>query len=536
MNLPLAFASFLFFTALVPLIAWWWTRKLDNRDARTYFLADRRLPWFQIAGTLLLTNLSTEQLIGLNGAASIHGAGVMAWEVIPVFALIGMAWYFLPRYWAGNITTVPEYLEQRFDPGTRRLLGLIVLAALTFNFMPFVLYSGGIAMSSIFRLPEVLGISPQLSFIVMAWMIAVIGSLYVILGGMSAVALSDTLYGIGLLTGAMLIPILGLFQLGDGDFLAGVARLTAEQAPKLNPVGGPTANVPFSTLFTGMLLTNVYYWCTNQLIVQRSFGALSFAEAQKGILATAGLKLLGPLYLVLPGIIAVEMFGTGVGNGDLAYARLVDAVLPTYLVGFFAAVLLGTVISSFNSGMHTASTLFGVDLYRGWVRPAATPNQSVRAGKIFAVVSGVAALGASTLLSGSPEGVFTLMKRLMAAFNIPILAVVMIGITTTRAPAFAAKIALIGGVGMHFLLIWASDAGVFGVKLHWLHLIAINFVLLCGFMILAGRWAPAAPRKVVAAARAPADGLQPWRHLRLASVVLAAGGVALYFGLWSIAR
>lgn len=535
MNLPFAFASFVLFTVLVPAIAWWRTRRLDNRDARTFFLANRKLPWFQIAGTLLLTNLSTEQLIGLNGAASIHGAVVMAWEVLPVFALILMASYFLPRYWAGNITTVPELLETRFDRGTRRLLGVIVLAAITFNFMPFVLYSGGIAMSSIFRLPELLGISPNQSFIATAWVIAILGSIYVIFGGMSAVALSDTLYGLGLLVGATLVPVLGLLQLGDGDFMAGLARVTAHQQPKLNPVGGPASNVPFSTLFTGMLLTNMYYWCTNQLIVQRSFGASSYAEAQKGVLATAALKLLGPLYLVFPGIIAFEMFGASLGNGDLAYARLVEAVLPASLIGIFAAVLLGTVISSFNSGMHTASTLFGIDLYRAWIKPGATDHQTVRAGKLFAAGVCLASLGVSTLLGGAPEGVFTLMKRFMAAFNIPILAVVIIGLTAAPVPAGAAKIALVGGVGLHFVLAWVSEQGVFGFTLHWLHVIAINFALLCGFMLVAARVAPAARRANPSAALARAE-LVSWRHLVLASWVLALGAVALYFCLWWFAR
>ncbi len=535
MNLPLAFASFLFFTALVPLISWWLTRLRDNTDARTFFLADRSLPWFQIAGTLLLTNLSTEQLIGLNGAASKHGAVVMAWEVVPVVALIAMAFYFLPRYWAGNITTIPELLESRFDRGTRRLLGIIVLAAITFNFMPFVLYSGGIAMGSIFHLPELLGVSPGVSFFAMAAFITVLAGAYALLGGMAAVALSDTLYGIGLLTGAMVIPVVGLVYLGDGDIAAGFARVLAHQPAKLNPVGGPTSNVPFSTLFTGMLLTNMYYWCTNQLMVQRSFGASSYGEAQKGLLATAGLKLIGPAFLVFPGIIAAEAFGASIGNGDLAYARLVNTVLPTWMIGFFAAVLLGAVVSSFNSGLHTAATLFGYDLYRAWIKPDCTDHQMVRAGKIFGVVICIAALAASPLLSGAPEGVFTLMKRLMAAFNIPILAVVLMGLATARVPPVVAKIALVGGVGLHFLLIWCFESGVFGIQLHWLHVIAINFGLLCLLMLIGARFHPSRQTRSPILATGAGE-LQPWRHLRLASGLLVVATVALYFVLWRLAR
>lgn len=537
MNLPLAVGSFLFFTLLVAVISWWRTRQMDNSDARTYFLADRRLPWIQVAGALLLTNLSTEQLIGLNGAASIHGAVVMAWEVVPVFALIAMAWYFLPRYWSGNITTIPEFLEQRYDRPTRRMLGAILLVTLTLNFLPFVLYSGGVAMSSIFRLPEHLGISGPWSYTLMAWAIGIMGGIYVIFGGMKAVALSDTLYGVGLLVGAMLVPVLGLAYVGHGDILAGLSRVLAEQQPKLNPVGGPAANVPFSTLFSGMLLINLFYWCTNQVIVQRSFGASSFAEGQKGVLATAALKLLGPLYLVFPGIIAAQMFGSSIGNGDLAYARLVEAVLPTWLVGFFAAVLLGSIVSSFNGGLHSASTLFSMDLYRSWIKPAATEHEMLRAGKLFAVAVCIVSLLASSLLGGAREGVFTVMKRFMAGFNIPILAVVAMGMLTTRVTSASAKIALIAGIGVHFLLGWCSDRGLFGAPIHWLHLAAINFVLLCGFMLVTqGRGATAEAARSASVRSAVAADLVPWAGMKWATMVLSCLAVAVYFGLWRLTR
>lgn len=543
MQASLAFGSFLFFTALVGAIAWWRTRRLDNRDAQNYFLAGRKLPWIQVAGALLLTNLSTEQLIGLNGAASIHGAVVMAWEIVPVFALIAMAWYFLPRYWSGNITTIPEFLEQRFDRPTRRLLGAILLVTLTVNFLPFVLYSGGLAMSSIFRLPELLGISQSVSFAATAWAIGLIGGIYVVFGGMKAVALSDTLYGVGLVIGALLIPVFGLIQLGGGDFSAGLTRVFEQQGAKLNPVGDSGSNVPFSTLFTGMLFINMFYWCTNQVIVQRSFGASSFAEAQKGILATAALKLIGPFYLVLPGIIAVELFGSAIGNGDLAYSMLVETVLPDYLVGFFAAVLLGSIVSSFNGGLHSASTLFSLDLYRAWLRPAADERAMLKAGKLFAVVVCLASIFVSGMLGGAPEGVFTLMKRIMAAFNIPLLSVVAMGMLNLRVPAWAAKTALVGGVGLGFGLNALLGGGAIGLTVHWLHIAAINAVLLCGFLYIAGKLSPAAVAARPTGLKAPAAGasamatdLTPWGGLRVATVIVGVLAVAFYAVLWFFTR
>ena len=164
MNFPLTIGSFLLCTVLVGLVSWWRTRGMDNSHSQDYFLAGRKLPWIQVAGALLLTNLSTEQLIGLNGAASIHGAVVMAWEVVPVFALIAMAWYFLPRYWSGNITTVPQFLEQRFDATARRIMGIVFIITIALNILPFVLYSGGVAMSTIFHVHTQLGISERASF------------------------------------------------------------------------------------------------------------------------------------------------------------------------------------------------------------------------------------------------------------------------------------------------------------------------------------------------------------------------------------
>ena len=322
-------ASFIFFTGLVGFISWWRTRHDDHGDSQSYFLAGKSLPWFVVAGSLMLTNLSTEQLIGLNGGAYLGGAVVMAWEVVAALALVILALYFLPRYWNSGITTVPQMLE------TRQILSGLFLVFLVLNFLPFVVYSGAVGMNGLFDVDEVLGVSTTSSIWIMVWSIGTIGSLYAIFGGLKAVAVSDTINGVGLLVGGLAIPILGLMALGDGSMGAGIDRIRTNQASQISPIGAKDSVIPFSTLFTGMVLINVYYWCTNQAIVQRTFGAKSLREGQKGVMAAAFLKLLGPLYLVLPGIIALEMFGNDLGNGDSAYPQLVAAVLPPYFAGLF---------------------------------------------------------------------------------------------------------------------------------------------------------------------------------------------------------
>jgi SSS family solute:Na+ symporter len=240
------------------------------------------------------------------------------------------------------------------------------------------------------------------------------------------------------------------------------------------------------------------------------------------------------------------MFGPAViGNGDLAYSLLVDAVLPPYLVGGFAAVFLGSVISAFNGGLHSVSTMFSVDLYRGWLRPGASDHAMVLAGKIFSVGIVVIAILTSSLLGGSSEGIFTMMKQVMSAFKLPLLAVVAMGMLSRRVPAWAANTSMILGVFTSILLNCLWGDGFLGfrfnlsaVHVHWLHLAALNTLLLCTFMLIMGQFAPAAtavaPAPRAGVPPAPAVDLTPWSGLRMASVAVALAAIIFYFALWRL--
>jgi SSS family solute:Na+ symporter len=522
-------ASFIFFTGLVGFISWWRTRHDDHGDSQSYFLAGKSLPWFVVAGSLMLTNLSTEQLIGLNGGAYLGGAVVMAWEVVAALALVILALYFLPRYWNSGITTVPQMLEKRFDLQTRQILSGLFLVFLVLNFLPFVLYSGAVGMNGLFDVDEVLGVSTTSSIWIMVWSIGTIGSLYAIFGGLKAVAVSDTINGVGLLVGGLAIPILGLMALGDGSMGAGIDRILTNQASQISPIGAKDSVIPFSTLFTGMVLINVYYWCTNQAIVQRTFGAKSLREGQKGVMAAAFLKLLGPLYLVLPGIIALEMFGNDLGNGDSAYPQLVAAVLPPYFAGLFGAVMFGAILSSFNSALHSCSTLFGLDIYKGLINPQADGRRVVWIGKIFGIGLAIFAMLLAPVIANAPDGLFTLMKKLGAIFNIPILAVVIMAMMNKSTPAWAAKISLFMGMATYCYFTWGMGETFFGLEMHWLHFAAINFAFLCVFMGVAGKLNPSSNVVVVAKGITSAD--QEWSAVRITSGIVVVATLALYIGL-----
>ncbi len=529
----IAIASFIFFTGLVGFLSWRRTRHDDLGEADGYFLAGRSLPWYVVAGSLMLTNLSTEQLIGLNGSAYLDGAAVMAWEIVAAVALVIMALYFLPRYWKTQITTIPQLLEKRFDQQTRHILGFLFLTHLVLNFLPFVLYSGALGLNGLFNVNQLLGVSISISIWIIVWLIGIIGVMYSVFGGLKAVAVSDTINGVGLMIGGLLIPILGLLALGEGNLLEGIDRIINNQKEMINPIGDSESSIPFATLFTGMALLNIYYWCTNQAIVQRTFGAKSLKEGQKGILAAAFLKLLGPFYLILPGIIALEMFGTNLGNGDIAYPRLVEAVLPTYLIGIFGAIMFGAILSSFNSGLHSCSTLFGLDIYKGVINPLADEQRIVFIGKIFGVCLAVFTMFLAPLLANAPEGIFVLMKKIGAIFNIPILAVIVMGMLTKSVTATAAKVTLFLGMITFCLFTWVLGGSIFGFEIHWLHFAALNFVFLCGLMLFMTWMKPASKASQVI--DEVIDGTNEWKYVRSVSVVIVASTISLYIGLHAMA-
>ncbi len=331
--------SFVGFTALVAIIAWFATRTTDETTSDGYFLGGRSLTAGVIAGSVLLTNLSTEQIVGLNGQAYSEGILVMAWETLAALAIVVTALFLLQRDLKGGLTTVPQFLEKRFDRTTKSIVSGLFLSGYMIILLPIVLYSGSLAISTMFEIPELLGVSETAALWICVWGIGIVGSIYAIFGGLKAVAVSDTINALGLLVGGLMIPVFGLMAIGDGDMMAGLSTLVDANPGKFDSTGGPDASVPFHTIFTGMMLVQLFYWGTNQAIIQRALAAKNLKEGQKGLMLAAFIKILGPIIVVLPGIIAWHLFQGNLDNADQAYPALVNEVLPPVLVGFFAAVL-----------------------------------------------------------------------------------------------------------------------------------------------------------------------------------------------------
>ncbi len=516
------------------LVAWVSYRKsrgeVATRDG--YFLAGRGLTAVFIAGSLLLTNLSAEQLIGLNGSAYGFNLSSMAWEVTAAIATICMAFIFLPRYLAGAFSTLPEFLNSRFDDDVRRLTVLLFMLGYGLVTIPSVLYSGSIAVLRLFDVPELFNLPYTQALTLTIVMIGSTGALYAVFGGLKAVAVSDTLNGIGLLLIGLAVPLLGLSALGDGSVGDGLHKVANTHTEKLNAIGGPSDPTPFGTLFTGMIFANLFYWCTNQYVIQRTLAAKNLAEGQKGVLFSGFFKVLVPFMMMIPGVIAFHLYGPvgsegGLSSIDLAYPQLIRDLLPTYAMGFFLAVLLGAVFSSFNSLLNSAATLFCLDIYLPLKQrqgaAVVDDKQLLKIAKRASVVIALFSFVVAPMLQFAPEGLWQIIRIFTGFYNIPVIAIVIVGLFTRRVPALAAKLVIVFHVIAYGLLKFVLDDWV---TIHFLHLYAILFVIEVLMMLVIGQFYPR--QEAWTFKRSDKIDLQRWRYAVPCAVTLASSVVALY--------
>ena len=310
--------TFIAFTGLVALISWYKTKEENLSTKEGYFLAGRGLTGLVIAGSLEMTNLSTEQLVGQAGQSYSTNMGAMSWSVNASIALLALALIFLPKYLKAGITTIPEFLEVRFDRTTKQIISFLFLLGYMLTYLPTVLYSGALAFNQIFHLDQLFGITSYQSIAILCVAIGVIGSIYAIFGGLKAIALSDSINGLGLIVGGLLVPVFGFMFLsgqlgGDGSFMDGFDKFLHTNPSYLNAineVNTPEPWLPWPLLFTGLLVNNMYYWATNQSIIQRTFGAKNLKEAQKGSLLTGLTCVFCPIFLVAPGVIQFIYYRT----------------------------------------------------------------------------------------------------------------------------------------------------------------------------------------------------------------------------------
>ena len=470
---PVQVAVFLILMAVLAGMTW---RKVAAARAASHasadkeiFLAGGGLSWFFVAGAITLTNLSTDQLVGMNGAQMLL---VAWWELAGFVGLLMLAFVFVPIYYRNNCTTVTELLEKRYDGASiRTVISGLFLAGNILIYLPAVIYSGSLFTQTVF--------GTDLPLLVIAAVFAVVGASYAILGGLRAVAVLDTYSGIGILGLALVVVFLAL-QAINFDF-SGIP------AERLSMVGDNDSQIPFHTLFTGMLFIQIFYWSTNQNITQKALAAPNVKEAQKGIIAAAIIRvLIVPPIVVVPGVVAFKLFG---GVGDEAYGMLVGEVLPSWTSGLFAAMIAAAVLTTYSAVMNATITLWSVDFHRKFINPEVNVVSLNRKVGIGAMIISIALVP----IYANAESIIDLLQQLNGLLSMPILSAFAAALLFRNMDARAAVSGLIYGVAIYALHTFYlyTDQGIWGgttfyryLGLDWLHYIDVMVFVLFSSIIV----------------------------------------------------
>ncbi|MBF9298630.1 solute:sodium symporter family transporter [Mammaliicoccus sciuri] len=507
--------SFVLVVICVGVYAYLRSRKINTQDSDGFFMGGRSLTGFTIASTIIMTNLSTEQIVGQNGQSFVAGMEVMAWEVTSSVAIVILALVFLPRYFRYGVDTISDFIEMRFDTFTKRLVSLLFIFTYVVSFLPVVLYSGALVFNKIFNVSEMLNISDMTAVILISTVIGIVGIIYLFIGGLSLSAHSDSIYGVGLIIGGLAIPTLGLIIFGDGNFLHGFDKVVQNTPEKLNSLGAIDSKiVPWPTLFFGMFFNNLFFWCTNQMIVQKALAGKSLKEAQKGAMYVGTFKIFGALFLVFPGVLAFNMLGDKVTNPDNAYPMLVNEVLPEWAYGLFGAVIFGAILSSFVGSLNSTATLFSLDFYKSIINKEASNKQVSRIGRLVTLLVGVIVVIIAPMISLFPQGLYAVVQEFNGIYNMPLLVLVLVGFFVKRTSQLGAKVMFI----LHIVLYALSKVLI--TEIHFLYVLSVLFFVDLLIVMLFNKWKPS-DEFDFSVNYAKVD-ITPWKHRYL------VGGIIIF--------
>jgi len=527
-----------------------------ERTRADYFLAGRKLTWPLIGFSLIASNISTEHFVGMTGNAARSGFAVASYEWLAAPALVVVAWLLLPRFLRLGIYTIPEYLEYRYDRATRSILAGLMAVFFVLTVLATVLYSGATFLMGVLDLPGLLvrhiGLSPDtaegVAFQIGVWGIGFAAGVYTILGGLKAVVWSDLIQGSALLVGGAVVAVLALLAIGGGEGLVAgwrsFASVNADQLHVVRPWNDP--DIPSLSLVTGLWIPVMFYWGLNQFITQRTLAAGSLAQGQKGLFFAAGIKLLLPVIVVLPGMMAVQILGADVvaRDPDQAYPLLLRELLPSGLLGLMLAAVAGAIMSTFNSGLNSAATIVTLDLWATHAKREVSELESVRVGRLVTALLAVAACLWVPVIK-SFDGVFTYIQEVWGFVSAPTCAVFFVGMLVPRAPAVVAKGALVVGPLLYLVSraptwIWTAEeaelAGGAVAALHaygslaFLYHMFILFLVLVAGMLAWTRAHPLAEPRVLPARQAV--DLAPFAGRWPAGVGILLATAALYALFW----
>lgn len=548
--------------------------------AHSYFIGDRTLLWPWLTGSLLLSHISIEQLIIYNGIAFQHGyLSVLLIEIIAVLSMIISCFVVLPRYWASGVITTPEFIGQRFDQGTRKLVAGLFLFAYATILLPLTLLIGAEAFKSIFEL------SASTSYVVAG--LGILGTWYA-LKGFNILSLSHGIYSVALVFLSLLIPSIALIDFGNGSLSLGLSQALSSFNDVLyvkTSTGLSQSNlghISWDKLGTGMIVLQLFLWSSHQAYMQRVLGAKTLVDGQKVMLSSALLKLISPFVLCLPAGLAWIMLGElsvvinhdvlsevlkynhasdpqaltlaqsilesdasrisletaealkplGLSFGDQVYSAVIRRLLPDWSLGIVAATLFGVIISSFNSILHGASTLFVHEFYKTLmdrkeaISEYEMTDKLTRIGKIATLSLAILSVFTALELTQS-QTTLVYLQKINGVWSVPITSVFLIGFINKSSPASFAKLSICIALGLYlFLSFYTTDS------LHWLHIYFICFMVALSCLMLGAWIQPQTYNEPSDQDQSRVINQEPWVYARYSAFVLI-GTILIILALYA---
>lgn len=434
------------------------TKKGSKKSASDYFLAGKGLPWWIIGASIIASNISAEQFIGMSGSGFAIGMGIASYEFMGALTLIVVAVVFMPIFLKMGIYTMPEFLERRYDKRVKTTMAIFWLAVFIFVNLSSILYLGALTIKNVLFEGQhmyIMGysIDPLLPGIII---LGLFSAAYSVSGGLKSVAVTDVVQVVFLIGGGLLTTWVALSYLSDsGNVIDGFVRLTREAPEKFDMIltkdNPQYINLPgISVLLGGMWVANLYYFGCNQYIIQRALAAKSLKHAQSGLAFAGILKLLLPLIVVIPGIVAFVITNDPDGlhyneitKADAAYPWLLHNFVPNGLKGLAFAALVAAIVSSLASMMNSISTIFTMDIYHGYINKNASQSHLVTTGRITAAIALIIAIPTAIMLQNLDQA-FQFIQEFTGFVSPGALAIFVLGFFWKRATSNGALLAAVG--------------------------------------------------------------------------------------------
>ncbi len=525
---------FLAFIAVVVIFSMYKSRK--EKTGEDYFLAGRGLIWPLIGLSMIAANISTEQFVGMSGqGAGSAGLAIASYEWMAAITMVIVALFFLPHFLKAGIYTFPEFLEYRYSPTARNLMAFYTVLIYVFVLVASVLYSGGLTIKTLFEGTRLFGIEVTLTNSV--WLVGIIAAIYTVWGGLKGIAWADLFFGSSLIFGGIITLVIGLGEVG------GIPNFVAANEDKLHmilPADHPV--LPWTALVFGLWLPNFYYWSVNQFITQRTLAAKNLKEGQLGIIFASFLKLLTPFIIVIPGIIAWQLFKSEMmgaeGNTDAAFPLIIRNLIPGGLRGFIFAAIGGAVMSSLASMLNSASTIFTMDVFKRFINKNPSQKNIVTTGRISTLIFLlIGCFIAPNLNSPSLKGIFTYIQEFQGFISPGILAAFAFGMIVKKAPKQAGVAALILNPIIYGILLifcgtlpYFEKIGLTLIEIAFLNRMAITFIIIIIVMGII-TWVKPLDKPVVMPERKDFDMKTP-KIVKWLGIVVIMLVILLYIIFW----